>query len=117
MKSYVKHEHHTVPAFYLKGFVIRKGEKFIWVYKRGQQFKPAAGEITPNPRKEKNNPYKDTIRRACVERDFYANPNAVDKEFEFYENQLELLERPAISVLTKIRSLQTISSDEKRELA
>jgi hypothetical protein len=50
-----KRDHHVLPEFYLKGFVIKKGEPFIWIYKRGELYNPGQGKIT-------NNPFKDSFR-------------------------------------------------------
>ena len=79
----------------MKGFVIKTDEPFIWVYKRGEQYNPGQGKIT-------NNPFKDSIRRAAVERDFYADPKeGGKKDLETFENKLEKLEKPANPIFEK----------------
>ncbi len=61
-----KRNHHVNPKLYLKGFATTDDERFIWVYKRGEQYNPGPGKIT-------NNPYKGSIKNAGVEKDFYAD--------------------------------------------
>lgn len=103
-----KRNHHVVPRHYLKGFVIKNGEPFIWVYKRGELYKPGNGKIT-------NNPYKDSIRCAGAERDFYADPKQEGgKDFDTFENKLESLEKPANPIFDKLREQHNIDGEEKR---
>ena len=106
-----KRDHHVLPELYLKGFVIKKGEPFIWIYKRGELYNPGQGKIT-------NNPFKDSIRRASVERDYYADPkDGGKKDFETFENRLEALEKPANPIFEKLREHQTISEEEKLQFS
>src|ERR1051326_332073 len=106
-----KRDHHVLPELYLKGFVIKEDEPFIWVYKRGEAYSPGRGKIT-------NNPYINSIRRTAVERDFYAYPSEGGrKDFETFENRLEELEKPANPIFAKLRSHQTITSQEKRQFS
>jgi hypothetical protein len=106
-----KRKHHKVPRYYLKGFVEKEGEPFIWVYRKGLQFGP--GRI-----RYKHNPYRDSINFVGSEMDYYASTNrdgVVD--YETYENILERLEKPADPVIQKIRNRQMITMDEKVILA
>ncbi len=107
MKNKPKRNHHILPELYLKGFVIKVGEPFIWVYKRGESYNPGNGKIT-------NNPYKDSISHAGAEMDFYADfKEDGSRDFETFENVLESLEKPANPIFQKLRAYQTISSEEK----
>ena len=102
-----KRNHHVTPKLYLKGFVIKKDDPSIWVYKRDNQYNPGDDQTI-------NNPYKDSIKNAGVERDFYANPKADGtQDFETFENKLELLEKPADPIFQKIRARQVITEEEK----
>jgi Protein of unknown function (DUF4238) len=102
-----KRNHHVTPKLYLKGFVVEKSETDIWVYKRGKPY-------NPGDKRTKNNPYKDTIKNAGVERDFYADPKGDGiHDFETIENKLELLEKPADPIFEKLRAHQTINKEEK----
>jgi hypothetical protein len=102
-----KREHHVLPELYLKGFVIKGDERFIWTYKRGEPYNPGTGKIT-------NNPYKISVRSKRV-RDFYAYPEEPGvKDFDTYENILESLEKPANPIFQKIRTLKPITAEEKR---
>jgi hypothetical protein len=106
-----KRNHHVTPKLYLKGFVIKTGEPYIWVYERGRPYNPGDDEIA-------NNPYKDSIKNAGVERDFYADPKEDGtQDFETFENKLELLEKPADSTFQKLRARQGINDDEKLTFA
>jgi hypothetical protein len=102
-----KRNHHVTPKLYLKGFVIKKDEPFIWVYKRGVPYNPGDDKTT-------NNPHKVTIKVAGVERDFYADPkDDGTQDFEAFENKLELLEKPADPIFQKIRARQLVTNEEK----
>jgi hypothetical protein len=106
-----KRNHHVTPKLYLKGFVIKSGKPHIWVYERGRPYNPGDDQIT-------NNPYKDSIKNAGVERDFYADPKEDGtQEFETFENKLEQLEKPADSIFQKLRARQVINDDEKLTFA
>lgn len=105
-----KREHHVLPELYLKGFVIKGDEPFIWSYKRGEGYNPGTGKIT-------NNPYKISIGAKCT-RDFYAYPKEDGrKDFDTYENILESLEKPANPIFQKVRAAKPISAEEKRIFA
>lgn len=105
-KNKPKREHHILPKLYLKGFVIKEGEPFIWVYKHGEPYNPGQGRIT-------NNPYRASIGKLSV-RDYYAYPEEEGKkDFETYENILESLEKPANLVFEKIRKYKAITFGEK----
>lgn len=95
----------------MKGFVIKKDEPFIWVFKRGEKYNPGQGKIT-------NNPYKDSIRRTTVERDFYADPKeGGQKDYETFENKLEQLEKPCNQIFERLRAHQTITDEEKHQFS
>lgn len=105
-----KRNHHILPELYLKGFVIKKDEPFIWVYKRGEEYNPGQGKIS-------NNPYKESIG-GIYERDFYAEPQKTKGEdFEIFENELEQLEKPCDLIFQKLRSRQMINSAEKHQFS
>ena len=102
-----KRNHHVVPALYLKGFVEKPGEPFIWMYTKGRCYSP--GKHT-----QKNCPAYTSIRIAGVERDFYTDSQpGVPPDSETYENLLERLEKPADAIFQKIRSHQNITQDDK----
>lgn len=106
-KQNPKRNHHILPELYLKGFVINPGEPFIWVYKKGAEYKPGRGKLT-------NNPFKDSIGRQTV-RDFYAYPiGQGSRDFETYENLLEKLEKPADRIFKKLRSFNPITANDKQ---
>src|SRR5436190_18089011 len=103
-----KRNHHVSPKLCLKGFVIKKDEPSIWVYTRGRPY-------NPGDNKTENNPYKDVIKSAGVERDFYADPKEDGtQDFETFENILESLEKPADPIFQKLRAHQPITNEEKR---
>jgi hypothetical protein len=105
-----KRNHHILPEFYLKGFVIKKNEPFLWIYKRGEDYNPGQGKIT-------NNPYKESVGE-IFERDFYAEPTKAKKEdFEVFEDKLEQLEKPCNQIFEKLRSRQRISAEEKHQFS
>jgi hypothetical protein len=102
-----KRNHHTLPRFYLSGFVIPKNEPHIWVYKKNQKYKPGKGKLTDNP-------HWESIKSAAVIRDYYADKNEEgDSDFETYENFLESLEKPANVIINKIKALKAITEEEK----
>lgn len=102
-----KRNHHVLPQLYLKGFTIKGDEPHLWVYKRGEPF-------NPGQRKLANNPFRSSIRIAGAQRDFYADPQQQGgKDFETFENSLELLEKPANPIFEKIRARLRISEEEK----
>lgn len=59
-----KHQHHTIPRFYLKAFRIPDDPAFIWEYQRAKPFLP--GDKT-----DRHNPIKRTLKRASVKGDYY----------------------------------------------
>jgi len=102
-----KRNHHVTPKLYLKGFVIKKDEPFIWVYKRDASYNPGDD-------KTRHNPCKLSIKNAGVERDFYAElKDDGTQDFETFENKLESLEKPADPIFQKIRTRQLITDEEK----
>jgi hypothetical protein len=102
-----KRNHHILPKLYLKGFVEKEGEPFIWVYERGTSYNPGL-------KRGKYNPYRDSINFAGAERDAYAHTNKDGvTDFNTYENILEKLEKPADPIFQKIRKQQVITSEEK----
>ena len=111
MKANAKRNHHKVPRYYLKGFVEREDEPFLWVYRKGLQYKPGRTRY-------KYNPYRDSIKFVGSEMDYYASTNRDGIiDYETYENILEKLEKPADPVIKKIRDRQMITFDEKMILA
>jgi hypothetical protein len=108
-----KHNHHVLPKLYLKGFVIKQDEPFIWVYKRGQPYNPGSERYNHRD-KISNNPYFETITNAGAEWDFFADPQKDgNADFEIFENILESLEKPANTIFQKLRAYQTITYEEK----
>jgi len=102
-----KRNHHITPKLYLKGFTIENGRRFLWVYKRGLPYNPGDAKST-------NNPSRQSISTAGVERDFYADPKENgSQDFEGFENKLESLEKPADTILQKLRARQMINQKEK----
>jgi hypothetical protein len=102
-----KRNHHILPKLYLKGFVERDGEPFIWVYERGKSYNPGV-------KRNKYNPYKDSINYAGTERDAYAYTKEDGiADYNTYENILEKLEKPADPIFQKLRNQQMITSEEK----
>src|SRR5665213_538721 len=113
MNNKDKHNNHVLPKLYLKGFVIKKDEPFIWVYQRGQPYNPG-GEQYNHRDKITHNPYNDTIRNAGALIDFYADPKKDGtKDYETFENKLELLEKPHDPIFKKLRAHQVITHEEK----
>ncbi|MDE3068755.1 MAG: hypothetical protein KGJ60_14570, partial [Verrucomicrobiota bacterium] len=90
-----KHNHHVLPKLYLKGFIAKKDEPFIWVYQKGRQYNPSSNPYNHRDECEKN-PYFDTITNAGAELDFFADPHKDGRvDFDTFENILESLEKPA----------------------
>lgn len=110
-KQKPKRNHHTLTKLYLKGFVERKGEPFIWEYVKGKSYQLGSTRY-------KDNPSRISIRVASVIRDFYAfDTDSGKKDFDSYENKLEKLEKPNDLIFEKIRSHQTITLEEKEAFA
>jgi hypothetical protein len=108
-----KRNHHVLPKLYLKGFVVKKDEPFVWVYQRGQPYNPGSNRYNHRDKIEKN-PYVDTITNAGAELDFFADPQKDgSKDFETFENILESLEKPANAIFDKLRAHQVIDREEK----
>lgn len=108
-----KHNHHVLPKLYLKGFVIKKDEPYIWVYQRGQPYNPSENRYNVSD-KGVRNPFFDTIKNAGTEADFYANTNEDGtKDFDTTENKLMLLEQQHDQILQKLRAHQMINNEEK----
>ena len=109
--STAKRKHHKVPRYYLKGFVEKEGEPFIWVYRKGLQFRP--GRV-----RYKYNPYRDSINFVGSETDYYASTSSDGViDYDTYENMLEKLEKPADPIIEKIRNRQPITTDDKTVFA
>ena len=102
-KSNPKRNHHELPELYLRGFC---DGSFLWIYERGKTY-------TPGIKKYKSNP----CRRGVVEiaeKDRYASVMSDGtRDFEFYENRLEKIEKTADDILRKIHSQTPITSNEK----
>lgn len=108
-----KHNHHVLPKLYLKGFVIKQDEPFIWVYKRSEPYNPGSKRYNHNG-KSSNNPYFETVTNAGAEWDFFADPQKDGaKDVETFENILESLEKPADTIFKKLRAHQAITQVEK----
>ena len=106
-----KRKHHKVPRYYLKGFVEKEGEPFVWVYRKGLQYRPGRVRF-------KYNPYRDSINFVGSEMDYYASTSTDGVvDYDTYENILEKLEKPADPVIEKIRNRQAITTDDKTVLA
>src|ERR1700733_669295 len=109
-----KRDHHTIPQLYLKGFVIKQGEPFIWIYKRGESYNPGNFKI-------RYNPCRTSIKSASVIKDYYANPkpegvmNSAD--YEMFENKLALLEEQAIPIFAKLRNQKPITREDKEHFS
>lgn len=102
-----KRRHHVLPQLYLKGFTIPGDEPHLWVYKSGQPFHPGCGRTTDNP-------FKQSVRLAGAERDFYADPiPGGGTDFDTFENILESLEKPANPIFNKLRTFNDIDEQEK----
>lgn len=105
-----KRNHHILPRLYLKGFVEGDEKLFTWEYRKGQTFKP--GEH------RQSNPRRLSIGRPAATRDYYAYPDATDDaDFERIENLLQSYEKPANLILARLRTLKTITVDDKRLFA
>ena len=108
-----KRNHHVLPKLYLKGFVTKKDEPYIWVYQRNQSYNPGGNRYNHRDKTEKN-PYLDTISNAGAELDFFADPQKDGSvDFETFENILESLEKPANTIFQKLRAHQPITVEEK----
>ncbi len=88
-----KRKHHKVPRYYLKGFVEKEGEPFVWVYRKGLHYRPGRVRF-------KYNPYRDSINFVGSEIDYYASTSSDGVvDYDTYENILEKLEKPADPVI------------------
>lgn len=97
-----KHDHHTVPKYYFKGFAIPDEPAFVWEYQRKGFFRPT----TPSG---KGNPVKRALSKASVITDFYGD----------VEDHLADREAAAKPVIEKIRTSSTsprITTAEKEQL-
>lgn len=105
-----KRNHHILPRLYLKGFVEKKDEPFIWEYRKGMGFNPGA--------QTKSNPRHKHIGVPCAVKDYYAYPHeGGGVDYDSYEDILETLEKPANPIFEKIRSQKPITAAEKETFA
>jgi hypothetical protein len=112
-----KHNQHVLPKLYLKGFVIKKDEPFIWVYQKGQHHNPGGDRYNRRDTNGKN-PYIDTIKNAGAELDFYADPNEDGtKDFDTTENKLMSLEQQHDQIFHKLRAHHRITKEEKERFS
>jgi len=107
-------DHHELPELYLRGFCQEQaGERrsFLWVYKRAKPFHPGV-------HKERDNPHRSGVHETTRIRDRYAItlPNG-ERDFDSYEHRLQQEETKVNVILTKLRSRQTISPEEKEKFA
>ena len=113
----IKHNHHILPKLYLKGFVIKKDDPFIWVYQRGQPYNSGGARYNHSDTNEKN-PYIDIIKNAGAGLDFYADSNEDGtKDFDTTENKLMLLEQQHDQIFHKLRAYQMITKEEKERFS
>jgi len=99
----MKHHHHTVPKFYLKGFSIPDDPAFIWEYHRTNQF-------LPGHRRDKHNPVKRALSKASVITNYYGT----------IEDDLAEREEAAKPIIEKIRTSDAsprITQQEKEQLS
>lgn len=96
----MKHDHHTVPRLYLKGFRIPHEPAFIWEYHRGTPF-------TPGRRADRHNPVRRALKAASVKIGYYGQ----------YEDDLAEREERVKHLLERARTGSTqgalLTSDEK----
>lgn len=81
-KSNVENQH-TTPKFYLKGFADPTGPAFLWVYQRGQPYKPG--------NKAHHNPIKRSLKKAGVIPHYY--PDIEDELTAFEEAGKPIIEK------------------------
>ena len=106
-----KRNHHFVPKFYLKGFTDSDSPSKLWVYTRGRDFDQGDRTHTWNP-------YKSSIGKAGMGRDFYACKDVHGKvDYNTFENELEKKEKPADKLIRKICGFQPLNENEKEALS
>lgn len=100
----MKHNHHTTPRYYLKGFRIPSEPPYIWQYQRGKPY-------NPGHRADHHNPVKRPLKTAGVIKDYYGA----------YEDQLAKREEQATPLIERLRTSNTsttplLNHHEKEQL-
>ena len=105
-----KRENHILPVYYLKGFC-EPGASFVWVFRRGQSYRP--GVI-----KDCDNPYQSLPRKTAKERDrnTVTNPDGT-RDFNTFENAFQRIETKADKPLAKVRAHEMVTQEDKEKLA
>ncbi len=103
---------HFLPKLYLKGFASDESTSHIWEYQRYRPYAPG------KDRRVKYNPVLISLRLAGAEYGTYAysKPDGT-LDFNTYEDALEQLEKPADSVLFKLRNHQPIDEKDRQIFA
>lgn len=83
----MKHNHHTTPRYYLKGFRIPDQPAYIWQYHRGTPYQPGH-------RSDRHNPVKRALKKAGTITDYYGT----------YEDDLEEREACATPIIERLRA-------------
>ncbi len=105
-----KRVNHILPVYYLKGFC-EPGSSFVWVFRRGQSYRP--GVI-----KDCDNPYRSRPRKTAKERDrnTVTNPDGT-RDFNTFENAFQRIETKADKPLAKVRARELVTQEDKEKLA
>jgi Protein of unknown function (DUF4238) len=123
-KEQKKKNHHKQPQFYLKGFATQcdcpttprehaKSDRSIWVYEKGKQF------LENQSKRKENNPRCEGIENTAFAEYFYAfTEEDGTRNTNKYEDLLEQqFERPAKTIIEKIRQFEEINEEEKLVLS
>jgi hypothetical protein len=110
-----KRKHHITPAFYLRGFSCLEPEKqsFIWVYERGQPFKPGYMKTGVY------NPCQRPINATGFEWDYYAyeKPDGGGWDYDTFEDALQKIEEAAKPAIQRLRRHELVEGADRMALA
>lgn len=105
-----KPRHHIIPVRYLKGFC-EPGTSFVWVFRRGEDYKPGGG-------KGRDNPYRSGLKGTASERDrnTIMNPDGI-RDSKTFESAFQKIETKSDDVFDKITTRKPLTFDDKEKLA
>lgn len=96
-----KERHHSIPRFYLKGFIDPHNEPYICVYEKG------------NPKT-----IKATVENIAVHKHYYSFlTSSGNKDCESFENAFEKMENKAALIFRKIKNHESMNAQDRKTFA
>lgn len=107
-----RRNHHKLPKHYLRGFTDSVEKEFTWVYTKNKPYNVGKQQFN------KFSPCLTSIRKADVERDFYAQKKPDGSiDYDSVEKKLEKLEQPGQPIIDKIRNYEPLSNEDRKLFA